>query len=461
MATNKLWGGRFQAMATPDLDCFGASIEFDQAMAKEDLLGSLAHVKMLKATHILSATDADQIIAGLQRLQAKLAAGKLEFSLANEDIHMNLEALLTKEIGPVAGKLHTARSRNDQVATDFHLYVKERLPQVITAIKHLQRVLLTQAEANLETVMPGYTHLQHAQPISYGHYLMAYFAMFQRDVERFEFNQQHTDLSPLGAAALAGTTFPIDRALTAQELGFSAPYTNSLDAVSDRDFALEFLSNAAILMVHLSRLGEEIVLWTSYEFGYLELADEYATGSSIMPQKKNADYAELIRGKSGRIFGDLTGLLTVMKALPLAYNKDLQEDKEGVFDAVKTILPCLHVMAGMLATAKVNKTRMAAATERDFSNATELADYLATKGVPFRQAHAIVGELVLKGLQTGTTLQEIPLAEYQKIMPKIGVDVYHDLQSKVAVARRQSLGGTSFENVKKQIKAGKKLMSME
>ncbi len=458
MPTNKLWGGRFKATVSEATDEFGASISFDQLMAKEDLMGSLAHVKMLKATHILPAKDADQIIAGLKELQAELAAGKLTFTVENEDIHMNMEALLTEKIGPVAGKLHTARSRNDQVATDFHLYVKERLPKVIAAIKNLQTVLVKKAEANVETVMPGYTHLQHAQPISYGHYLMAYFAMFQRDVERFEFNQKHTDLSPLGAAALAGTTFPIDREMTTQELGFASPYTNSLDAVSDRDFALEFLSNAAILMTHLSRLCEEVILWSSYEFGYLELADQYSTGSSIMPQKKNPDMAELIRGKSGRIFGNLMGLLTVMKSLPLAYNKDMQEDKEGVFDTVKTIIPALSIMAGMLATATVNKAKMQAATERDFSNATELADYLAVKGIPFRQAHEIVGELVLKGLQTNTTLQEIPLAEYQRILPEIGEDVYHDLQAKVAIERRQSLGGTSFKGVMKQIAAAKEIL---
>lgn len=458
MATNKLWGGRFEASGDENIDAFGASINFDQLMAAEDLQGSLAHVEMLQDTNIIPETDAEQIIQGLKSLQQQLAAGKLKFDTTNEDIHMNIEALLTKEIGPVAGKLHTARSRNDQVATDFHLYLKKRLPKIIQAIQELQRVLVTKAEANIETIMPGYTHLQHAQPISYGHYLMAYFYMLQRDVERFEFNQQHTNLSPLGAAALAGTTFPIDRQQTTRKLGFDKPYSNSLDAVSDRDFALEFLSNAAILMVHLSRLCEEIVLWSSYEFGYLELSDQYSTGSSIMPQKKNPDMAELIRGKSGRVFGDLFGLLTVMKSLPLAYNKDMQEDKEGTFDAVKTIIPSLKILAGMLDTAQVNSEKMAAATEKDFSNATELADYLAVKGIPFRQAHALVGQLVLEGLKTGVTLQEIPLSKYQEIMPEIGSDVYHDLQSKIAVERRQSLGGTSFAQVKHQIAEAKKIL---
>lgn len=455
MAIKKMWGGRFEAAGAQWVDEFGASIGFDQLMAYEDLEGSLAHVKMLKHTQILSAEEADQIIAGLETLQQKLAAGELEFSVANEDIHMNMEVLLTEEIGPVAGKLHTARSRNDQVATDLHLYLKYRLETVISELKHLQEVIVAKASANVETIMPGYTHLQHAQPISYGHYLMAYYQMFKRDLERFEFNKLHTDISPLGAAALAGTTFPIDRHFSAKELGFSAVYENSLDAVSDRDFVLEFLSNASILMMHLSRFCEEIISWCSYEFGYLELADQYATGSSIMPQKKNPDMAELIRGKSGRVFGDLMGLLTTMKGLPLAYNKDMQEDKEGVFDAVKTIIPSLKVFSGMLATAKVNKEKMLAATENDFSNATELADYLATKGIPFRQAHAIVGQLVLEGLKTNTSLQAIPLARYQEIDPKIGADVYEDLKAYVAVKRRHSHGGTGFDQVKRQIDLAK------
>lgn len=461
MPIKKMWGGRFEKAASELVDEFGASISFDQEMAKEDIMGSLAHVKMLKATNILSAADADQIIQGLEDLKTELADHGLHFTVANEDIHMNIEALLTEKIGPVAGKLHTGRSRNDQVATDFHLYIKERLPKVVAAIKGLQQALVQLASENVETIMPGYTHMQHAQPISYGHYLMAYFQMFQRDVERFQFNQQHTDLSPLGAAALAGTTFPIDRQMTADLLGFKAPYANSLDAVSDRDFALEFLSNASILMVHLSRLCEEIIYWCSYEFGYIELADAYSTGSSIMPQKKNPDMAELIRGKSGRVFASLMGLLTTMKGLPLAYNKDMQEDKEGVFDAVKTILPSLKVMAGMIKTLKVNKEKMAQATHHDFSNATELADYLATKGIPFRRAHEIVGELVLNGLKTGKDLAEIPLADFKKIDPRVEEDVYEVLKPAVAVQRRNSAGGTGFDQVRKQIKAAQQLLAAD
>ena len=461
MPIKKMWGGRFEEGGDQLVDQFGASISFDQEMAKEDIMGSLVHVKMLKATQILPAADAEKIIAGLNELLTELKEHGLNFDVANEDIHMNIEALLTKKIGPVAGKLHTGRSRNDQVATDFHLYVKERLPKVVAAIRGLQGALVKLAGENVETIMPGYTHMQHAQPISYGHYLMAYFQMFQRDVERFQFNQQHTDLSPLGAVALAGTTFPIDREMTTKLLGFKQPYANSLDAVSDRDFALEFLSNASILMVHLSRLCEEVIYWCSYEFSYIELADAYSTGSSIMPQKKNPDMAELIRGKSGRVFGSLVGLLTTMKGLPLAYNKDMQEDKEGVFDAVKTILPSLKVMTGMMKTLKVNKDQMAHATHHDFSNATELADYLATKGVPFRQAHEIVGELVLKGVKTGRDLADITLAEFKQIDPRVEEDVYQVLKPAVAVQRRNSLGGTGFDQVRAQIAAAQQILAAD
>ncbi|WP_076461866.1 argininosuccinate lyase [Limosilactobacillus caccae] len=459
MPIKRMWGGRFEEAGDQLVNQFNASISFDQEMAHEDIEGSLAHVKMLKETKILPATDADKIIAGLEKLSARLAKDGLPFSIDNEDIHMNIEALLTEEIGPVAGKLHTGRSRNDQVATDLHLYVKKRLPVIIDELKALQEELVIKAEDNVETIMPGYTHMQHAQPISYGHYLMAYFQMFQRDVERFAFNMKHADLSPLGAAALAGTTFPIDRQLSAKYLGFAKPYHNSLDAVSDRDFVLEFLSNASILMMHLSRLCEETIYWCSYEFGYIELADSYSTGSSIMPQKKNPDMAELIRGKTGRVFGDLMGLLTTMKGLPLAYNKDMQEDKEGLFDAVKTILPSIKIMRGMMATLKVKKDKMEHATHHDFSNATELADYLATKEIPFREAHEIVGELVLKGLKTGTNLADIPLAEYQKINPQIEEDVYTCLQPKVAVERRNSYGGTGFAQVREQIAEAKELLA--
>ncbi len=456
--SDKLWGGRFTAKAAEWVDEFGASIHFDQKMAAEDIEGSIAHAKMLGKQGIISPEESEKIVAGLKIINEELIAGKIEFDVKNEDIHMNIESLLTEKIGPVAGKLHTARSRNDQVATDFHLWVKHRLPHVLASLTELQEELLTLATTHAGTIMSGYTHLQHAQPITYGHYLLAYFEMFQRDYERFEFNQKHTDILPLGAAALAGTTFPIDREFVASELGFDSIYHNSLDAVSDRDFALEFLSNAAILMMHLSRMAEELILWSTYEFNYIELSDDFSTGSSIMPQKKNADFAELVRGKTGRSYGALMGLLTTMKSLPLAYNKDMQEDKEQVFDIMDTVLASVKVFTGMLSGLTVHKERMLATTQDDFSNATELADYLATKGVPFREAHAIVGQLVLTGIQSKTPLQKMSLSDLQAVAPQIEEDIYDKLQSETAVNRRTSLGGTAVENVKKEIVRNKKVL---
>lgn len=456
--SDKLWGGRFTAKAAEWVDEFGASIHFDQKMAAEDIEGSIAHAKMLGKQGIISPEESEKIVAGLKIINEELIAGKIEFDVKNEDIHMNIESLLTEKIGPVAGKLHTARSRNDQVATDFHLWVKHRLPHVLESLTELQEELLTLATTHAGTIMSGYTHLQHAQPITYGHYLLAYFEMFQRDYERFEFNQKHTDILPLGAAALAGTTFPIDREFVASELGFDSIYHNSLDAVSDRDFALEFLSNAAILMMHLSRMAEELILWSTYEFNYIELSDDFSTGSSIMPQKKNADFAELVRGKTGRSYGALMGLLTTMKSLPLAYNKDMQEDKEQVFDIMDTVLASVKVFTGMLSGLTVHKERMLATTQDDFSNATELADYLATKGVPFREAHAIVGQLVLTGIQSKTPLQKMSLSDLQDVSPQIEEDIYDKLQSETAVNRRTSLGGTAVENVKKEIVRNKKVL---
>lgn len=456
--SDKLWGGRFTAKAAEWVDEFGASIHFDQKMAAEDIEGSIAHAKMLGKQGIISTEESEKIVAGLKIINEELIAGKIEFDIKNEDIHMNIESLLTEKIGPVAGKLHTARSRNDQVATDFHLWVKHRLPHVLESLTELQEELLTLATTHAGTIMSGYTHLQHAQPITYGHYLLAYFEMFQRDYERFEFNQKHTDILPLGAAALAGTTFPIDREFVASELGFDSIYHNSLDAVSDRDFALEFLSNAAILMMHLSRMAEELILWSTYEFNYIELSDDFSTGSSIMPQKKNADFAELVRGKTGRSYGALMGLLTTMKSLPLAYNKDMQEDKEQVFDIMDTVLASVKVFTGMLSGLTVHKERMLATTQDDFSNATELADYLATKDVPFREAHAIVGQLVLTGIQLKTPLQKMALSDLQAVAPQIEEDIYDKLRSETAVNRRTSLGGTAVENVKKEIVRNKKIL---
>ncbi|MBY4962106.1 argininosuccinate lyase [Streptococcus suis] len=455
MEAKKLWGGRFEASLEEWVEEFGASIRFDQKLAKYDIQGSLAHVKMLGATGIINQEEAQVIQAGLEELLADYEAGKLVFDIRNEDIHMNIESLLTDKIGSVAGKLHTARSRNDQVATDMHLYLKDTLFQVISKLTNLQEVLLDVAEQHVETIMPGYTHLQHAQPISFAQHLLAYYNMFSRDSERFVFNMQHTDVSPLGAAALAGTTFPIDRQMTSDLMGFAKPYSNSLDAVSDRDFILEFLSNASILMMHMSRLCEEIINWCSHEYQFVTLSDTFSTGSSIMPQKKNPDMAELIRGKTGRVYGNLVGLLTVMKSLPLTYNKDLQEDKEGMFDSAETILVSIDILAGMLQSMTVHKERMAQSTEKDFSNATELADYLASKGLPFRQAHEIVGKLVLECSKASYYLQDVPLERYQELSPVIEPDIYTALESETAVSRRNSLGGTGFESIRQQIQQAK------
>ncbi len=455
MTNKKLWGGRFESSLEKWVEEFGASIRFDQKLAKYDILGSLAHVTMLGQTGIIELAEAEAIKAGLEELLVEYEAGQLVFDVTNEDIHMNIEALLTQKIGSVAGKLHTARSRNDQVATDMHLYLKDVLVDVIDKLGNLRQILVDLAEQHCQTIMPGYTHLQHAQPISFGHHLMAYYNMFSRDSERFVFNLKHTDLSPLGAAALAGTTFPIDRQLTSDLMGFAQPYSNSLDAVSDRDFILEFLSNASLLMMHMSRLCEEIINWCSNEYQFVTLSDTFSTGSSIMPQKKNPDMAELIRGKSGRVFGNLVGLLTVMKSLPLAYNKDLQEDKEGMFDTAETVTVAIDILAGMLETMTVHKEVMAQSTEKDFSNATELADYLASKGMPFRQAHEIVGKLVLDCSKKGCYLQDVALADYRSLSELIEEDVYQALQSRTAVARRNSLGGTGFDSVKWQVEQAK------
>lgn len=455
MKNEKLWGGRFEQSLEDWVEEFGASISFDQKMAEFDLKGSIAHATMLGKTGIISEDDSNIIVNGLKELLDDYQQGKLVFDVTNEDIHMNIEVLLTEKIGEIAGKLHTARSRNDQVATDMHLYLKYHLDIIIKKIQALRQVLVSLAEKHVETIMPGYTHLQHAQPISLGHYFMAYESMFKRDSERFEFNIKHTDISPLGAAALAGTTFPIDRELTAELMGFSDIYSNSLDAVSDRDFILECLSNASILIMHMSRMCEEIISWCSNEYQYVSLSDTFSTGSSIMPQKKNPDMAELIRGKTGRVYGNLLSLLTVMKSLPLAYNKDLQEDKEGMFDTVETISVSLDILAGMLDTMTVNEDRMLYATEKDFSNATELADYLAKKGIPFRQAHEIVGSLVLECTQSGIYLQDVSLSRYRELSELIDEDIYEVLASKTAVSRRNSYGGTGFKQVYQQIEQAK------
>ncbi|KGR74709.1 argininosuccinate lyase [Ureibacillus sinduriensis] len=454
----KLWGGRFQKSAENWVDEFGASIGFDQQLVMEDIEGSVAHVTMLGAQGILDSKDVEQILGGLAELKLAAEAGELEFRVANEDIHLNLEKMLTDIIGPVGGKLHTGRSRNDQVSTDMHLFLKKRVVEVVDLIGTFQKTILHKAEQHVETIAPGYTHLQRAQPISFAHHLMAYFWMLQRDKDRFNESMKRIDILPLGAGAMAGTTFPIDREKTAELLGFSDIYPNSMDAVSDRDFIVEFLSNSSLLMTHLSRFAEEIIIWSTDEFKFIELDDAFSTGSSIMPQKKNPDMAELIRGKTGRVYGNLIGLLTVLKGTPLTYNKDMQEDKEGMFDTVHTILGSLKIFEGMVRTMAVKTERLHQAVHSDFSNATELADYLAAKGMPFREAHEVTGKLVFTCIQRGIFLLDLPLVEMQNESKLIEQDVYDVLAPEAAVRRRNSLGGTGFDQVRLQIEKAKALL---
>ncbi|MCB5238158.1 argininosuccinate lyase [Niallia circulans] len=451
----KLWGGRFTKSAEEWVDEFGASISFDQELVLEDIEGSIAHVAMLSKTGILSVEEAKKIKSGLLALQNQAENDELTFSVKLEDIHLNLESQLTDLIGPLGGKLHTGRSRNDQVATDMHLYLRRQVKLIIQLLNDLQIALLEKAEIHIETVMPGYTHLQRAQPISFAHHLMAYFWMFERDKQRYQENLTRINVSPLGSGALAGTTFPIDRAYSANLLGFDSIYENSMDAVSDRDFILEFLSTSSILMMHLSRFSEEIILWSSQEFKFIELDDSFSTGSSIMPQKKNPDMAELIRGKTGRVYGNLMGLLTVLKGLPLSYNKDMQEDKEGMFDTVKTVVGSLRIFAGMIQTMKVNEQGMENATKNDFSNATELADYLSDKGMPFREAHEVVGKLVLYCVNKKCYLQDLSIEELKAANSLFEEDIYHVLNPRTAVERRNSAGGTGFKQIELAIEKAK------
>ena len=454
MATDsnkRLWGGAFTAGALPLLEEYSNSIQFDFTLAEFDIRGSIAHVTMLGECSIIPKSDVDTIVSGLNTLLSRLRAGELSFSLADEDVHMNIERLLHAEIGPVAGKLHTARSRNDQVALDMHLYVRTQCDRMAQLLKELQHSLADTAEANLDVIMPGYTHLQRAQPVLFSHHLLAYFWMLQRDLTRFQDCKIRCNISPLGAGALAGTTFPIHRERVAELLDFSGVYENSMDAVSDRDFVVEFLSASALTMVHLSRLCEEIVLWTSGEFKFVRLHDSYCTGSSIMPQKKNADPAELIRGKSGRVTGALMGLLMTLKGLPLAYNKDMQEDKEGLFDTATTLAGALEILAGLIKTMSVRKEEMLRAASADFSNATDLADFLAARGLPFREAHEVAAKLVAHCTSHATTLEELPLDELRKHSPLFEESVFEALKVTSVVGRRNSRGGTSPQAVAKQL----------
>ena len=448
----KLWGGRFRKETDSLVNDFNASIHFDARLYQEDIQGSMAHARMLSDCGIISPEDNRQIQEGLAAILADVEAGRVEFTADNEDIHMNVEALLTQRIGAAGKRLHTARSRNDQVAVDLRLHLRREICEITGQILDLQQAILEQARAHTNTVMPGYTHLQRAQPISFAQHLLAYGEQLKRDVTRLADCKRRMNVCPLGSGALAGTTYPIDRFETARLLGFDGPCSNSLDGVSDRDYALELLSGLSILMMHLSRFAEEVILWCSWEFKFVELDDAYSTGSSIMPQKKNPDVAELVRGKTGRVYGSLITLLTVMKGLPLAYNKDMQEDKEPVFDAVDTVKMCLPVFAGMIATMRVLPENMRRAAGGGFINATDCADYLTRKGMAFRDAYTTVGNLVYYCTQQGKLLEELTLEELKNISPLFGEDVYEALSLETCMGQRRSHGGPAPEETERQIR---------
>ena len=459
--SEKLWGGRFSKTTDEMINEFQASIGFDRRMYREDIAGSLAHAAMLAKVGILSEEDRAAIENGLKDILAQIEHGDFDFSVALEDIHMNIEKRLTDAIGDAGSRLHTARSRNDQVALDTHLFVRHAVVDVMAHIRALQQALTESAAQHRDVIMPGYTHLQRAQPILFSHHLMAYFGMLARDFERFQGVYARTDIMPLGAGALAGTTLPIDRQFVAQRLHFERIYTNSLDAVSDRDYILEFLSAASILMVHLSRLSEEIILWCSREFSFVELDDAHCTGSSMMPQKKNPDVSELVRGKTGRVVGHLMAMLMAVKGLPLAYNKDLQEDKEGLFDTIDTVKFSLAVYAQLIRGMKLRDDVMRHAVEADYSNATDLADYLVRKGLPFRKAHAVAGQAVAQCIARGIYLADLPIADYQKLSLLFAEDIYDAISPETCVSCRNSYGGTSYEQAEMQLEAAKNLMTEE
>ena len=437
----KLWAGRTDGQTDRLADDFNSSIGFDCRMYRQDITGSMAHAAMLGATGILPKADADTLIDGLQSILDDLDSGKLQFDPTCEDIHMFVEQVLTERLGDVGKKLHTARSRNDQVALDLRMYLREQCDAISAQVKTLIEALVDRAAEYKSAIMPGYTHLQRAQPITFGHHLMAYAMMLLRDRSRLADCRKRMNRSPIGCCALAGTTYPTDRVMEAAQLGFDGICMNSLDGVSDRDFCAEFLSAVSILMMHLSRLSEELILWTSWEFGFVELSDAYTTGSSIMPQKKNSDMAELIRGKTGRVYGDLVGLLTMLKGLPMAYNKDMQEDKEGVFDACDTVSMCLPVMTGMIETMTAKPEAMKKAAQRGFINATDLADYLVRKGLPFRSAYKISGAIVGDCVKSGAVLEELPLETYQQYSDLFDPDVYEAIDLTACVEKRTSAGG--------------------
>ena len=448
----KMWAGRTAGETDRIADDFNSSIHFDCRMYRQDITGSMAHAAMLAAKGIISAEDADTLIAGLEGILADIDSGKLEIDMSCEDIHMFVEQVLTERLGDVGKKLHTARSRNDQVALDLRMYLRDEMTDIVSLTRGLTEALVEQAEKYTDTIMPGYTHLQRAQPITFGHHLMAYAMMLLRDIDRLSDAMRRMNVSPIGSCALAGTTYDTDRRFEAAKLGFDDICLNSLDGVSDRDFAVECLSSCATLMMHLSRFSEEIILWSSWEFKFVELSDAYTTGSSIMPQKKNPDMAELIRGKTGRVYGDLMALLTTLKGLPLAYNKDMQEDKESVFDAIDTVKMCLKVMTPMIATMEANEGNMLRAAQKGFINATDLADYLVKKGLPFRSAYKVSGQIVAHCIRENTVLEELSLDTYKTFHELFDLDLYDAISLRTCVEKRISEGGTCRASVEAQIR---------
>ncbi len=447
----KMWAGRFKKEVDSKVNDFNSSISFDGRMYRHDIMGSIAHATMLGKTGVIDPAESEKIIAGLEGILADLDSGDLAFDMEAEDIHMFIEAELTKRLGDTGKRLHTARSRNDQVALDIRLYLRDEIQEIKSLTKTLIEALCDMAAQHTETIMPGYTHLQRAQPITFGHHLMAYANMFWRDLGRLSDTAKRMNQNPLGSGALAATTYPIDREMTSALLGFDGPTANSLDGVSDRDFCIELAAAIATIMMHLSRFSEEIILWSSWEFKFIELDDAYATGSSIMPQKKNPDVAELCRGKTGRVYGDLMALLSMMKSLPLAYNKDMQEDKEAIFDAVDTVKLCLSTFTPMLQTARVLKENMRAAAAKGFINATDCADYLVKKGMPFRDAYKITGTLVGICVDTGKTLETLPLSAYQELSGLFAEDVFDAISLEKCAMARNVLGGPAKESVERQI----------
>ncbi len=448
----KMWAGRFVKALNKEADDFNSSISFDCKMYKQDIEGSLAHASMLAKCEIITKDECEKITDGLCSILDDLTAGKLDIDLDAEDIHMFVEAELTKRIGDVGKKLHTARSRNDQVALDVRMYLRDEIDEIVSLLRNLIAAILTQAKNGKSMIMPGYTHLQRAQPITFAHHLLAYGMMFTRDISRLKDCKARMNYSPLGSCALAGTTYATDRLYTAEKLGFDGICENSIDGVSDRDFCVELLSACSLIMTHLSRFSEEVILWSSWEFKFVELDDSYTTGSSIMPQKKNPDMAELVRGKTGRVYGDLMALLTVLKGIPLAYNKDMQEDKESIFDAAETVKKCLSVFAPMIETMKPLKDNMYKAAGKGFINATDLADYLVGKGQPFRSAYKTVGQLVAYCIEKGTVLDELPLDEYKKFDQSFENDLYDTISLENCVKKRNSLGGCGEESYERQVK---------